>query len=164
MSSLNPLAQLPALSRGMVVLVAVVLVAACSRGDASGPLPPETPTIAVDIDDDEVVYDGSVPAGRVVFHVENAGEQPHQLSLLSLADESPPVAEQLEDPPEQSPSLLARVPLLGPGETSMFAAGLAEGQRYALVDLSQASDESTYGQQGVAVEFRAGDQSQSATP
>lgn len=149
----------------MILLAAMLLITACSGGDASGPLPPQTPTIDVDLVEHDVRYDGPVPAGRVVFRVDNAGEQPHQLSLLSLAENSPPIQEQLQDTPDQSPVLLAQVPLLGPGETSMFAAGLAGGQRYALVDLSGApDDDTTHAELGMAVEFQTSDGQQTPTP
>lgn len=165
MTAANPRAPLHPLTRGMILVAAMLLIAACSRGDASGPLPPQTPTIDVDLIEHDVRYDGPVPAGRVVFRVDNAGEQPHQLSLLSLAKDSPPIQEQLQDTSDQSPVLLAQVQLLGPGETGMFAAGLAGGQRYALVDLSGApDDDTTHAELGMAVEFQTSDGQQTPTP
>lgn len=143
--------------RWVALLALVLLVAACTRGEAGGPLPPPTPTVEVDIVDDDVVAEGPVPAGRVVFRIENDGEEPHQLSLLLVAEDTPPIEEQLQDPPEQSPTLVARVPLLRPGETSVFAVGLAAGQRYALVDLSQPPEGEPPAERGVAAEFHTED-------
>lgn len=139
------------------LLTLVLLVAGCTRGEAGGPLPPPTPTVEVDIVDDDVAAEGPVPAGRVVFRIENAGEEPHQLSLLLVAEDTPPIEEQLQDPPEQSPTMLARVPLLRPGETSLFAVGLAAEQRYALVDLSQPPEGEPPAERGVVTEFHTED-------
>lgn len=143
--------------RCAALLVLVLLVAGCARGEAGGPLPPPTPTVEIDIVDDDVVAEGPVPAGRVVFRIENAGEDPHQLSLLLVAEDTPPIEEQLEDAPEQSPALVARVPLLRPGETSVFAVGLAAEQRYALVDLSQPPEGEPPAERGVVTEFHTED-------
>lgn len=137
------------------VVVALALLTACTTDTAGVALPPSAPVVEVGVDEDGVLTAGTVPAGRVVIRISNRGERPHQLSLLSLALESPPVEEQLRDPPEDGPQLLAQVPLLDPGETGMFAAWLREGRRYALADLSEGPNGDLYAEHGVATEFRA---------
>lgn len=144
------------MARLTILLAAAVVIAGCSP-DASGvALPPKGAEVAVEIIEHAVVYEDPVPAGRVVFRIDNVGEHPHQLTLLSLAEDTPSIEEQVLDPPEVPPDMVARIPPLGPGESGMFAAWLAEGQRYALIDLSEAPDGSANAQLGVVAEFRAG--------
>lgn len=130
------------------------LLAGCS-GQAV-PLPPDPPTVHVEIVDDGVVYQKPVPAGRVVFRITNAGEVAHRLSLLPLSEDFPPIDEQLQGDTRRQAQLLARVADLQPGASDAFAVDLADGQRYAMVDFSESHDGSMHGRLGVADEFVAG--------
>lgn len=134
----------------------VLLAVSCSPGQTGGPLPPSTPTVEVDILDDNLTHDEPVPAGRVVFRVTNAGEAGHRLTLVPLPEDYPPILRQLRGDERRSAELLARVPHLQSGESGSFAVDLVEGQRYALVDFSEAADGTMHGRLGVAGEFRAG--------
>lgn len=158
MSSASRVTQVPAAPWLVLLLAVAVLITGCSPNAASLPLPPEGPEIGIELIEYEVVYEGPVPPGRVVFRIENAGEHPHQLTLLALDEDAPPIEEQVFDPPEVAPAVVARIPRLRPGETGMFAVGLAEGQRYALMDLSETPDGSLNARLGLFAEFRVGDE------
>lgn len=112
----------------------------------------------VEIVENAVAVAEPVPAGRIVFRVTNAGARPHQLTLVRLAEDSPPIDELLRsaDGHHNPPDVLARVADIAPGQTGMVAAELADGARYALVDLSQAPDGRLYARLGATAEFRAG--------
>lgn len=131
-------------------------IAGCSTGETSEALPPAVPTVDVRLVEHDVVYEQPVPAGRVVFRVTNAGDEVHRLALLPLSEDFPPILEQLQGDTRRAGQLQARVPDLRPGETGVFAADLAEGQRYAMVDFSEAPDGTMHGRLGVASEFHAG--------
>lgn len=117
-------------------------------------MPPPAPNVEVAVHDDALVFPEPVPTGRVVFRLHNRGNEPHQLTLLLLEDDSPPISERLQQEAGAAPSYIAQVPAVEPGETALFAADLAEGRRYALVDLSQRPDGTLRGRLGVARELR----------
>lgn len=139
----------------LAALAAGLLATACSD-EAGPPLPPDPPTVEIEIVEHDLVYERPVPAGRVVFRVVNAGERVHRLALVPLPDDVPPIQEQLEGDTRRHVQQLARIGDLQPGETDSFAVDLAEGQRYALVDYSQAPDGTMHARLGVAGEFHAG--------
>jgi hypothetical protein len=149
--------------RILAMVAATVAMVACSPGGSPGRLPPSAPTVQVEIDDTDVRHPKPVPAGRVVFRIRNRGQEPHQLTLLQLSEDSPPIEQRLDQEGGPAPAYVAQVPGTAPGGTGMFAAELKEGRRYALVDLSRASDGTLRGRRGVASEFQPhGDAS--ATP
>lgn len=143
---------------GLVIAGLLLAAAACSPVESEEPLPPSAPTVEVRLVEHEVIYDEPIPAGRVVFRVENAGKRVHRLALLPLPDDFPPLQEELANDTPRSVSSFARVPNLQPGETGMFAVDLAAGQRYAMVDYSEAPDGASHARLGLADEFRAGQQ------
>lgn len=143
---------------GLAVASLLLAAVACSPVESDEPLPPSAPSVKVRLVEYEVIYDEPVPAGRVVFRVENAGKRVHRLALLQLPDDFPPLQEELANDTPRSVSSFARVPDLEPGETGMFAVDLAAGQRYAMVDYSEAPDGTSHARLGLADEFRAGEQ------
>lgn len=138
----------------LLVVASGLAAAGCSGGQAGEPLPPSAPTVEVRLLDNDLAFEEPVPAGRVVFRVENAGEAVHQLALLPLPEDFPPIHEELANDTPRSVRSFARVPSLQPGETGMFAADLAPEQRYALVDFSESSEGRMHAKLGVAAEFR----------
>lgn len=139
----------------LVSALLALAVVGCSTGDTGQPLPPAVPTVEVRLVEHDVAYDQSIPPGRVVFRVTNAGEHVHRLALLPLPEDFPPIKQQLQGDTRRAGQLQARVPDLQPGETGMFAVDLTEGQRYALVDFSEGPDGTMHGRLGIASEFRA---------
>lgn len=140
----------------VVVVVAVGLVAsACTSSQQALPVPPSAPAIHVSLEDRNLVFDTPVPAGRVVFHVRNAGTHPHRFALVPLPDDAPPLEQDLHDDVERPVRRVARIPTLQPGETGMFAVDLIPGQRYGMLDYSTTPDGVQHMMVGVAGEFRA---------
>lgn len=138
------------------MLATTLAVGCASQTQSRAPLPPAPPTVEVRIVEHDLLYEGPIPAGRVVFRITNAGEVVHRLSLTPLPADFPPIHEQLQGDTRRQAQLLARVPDLQPGETDTFAVDLAQGERYAMVDFSEAPDGTMHGRLGVASEFNAG--------
>lgn len=76
-------------------------------------------------------HPATVPSGRVVFEVVNAGRRHHKLALVPLSDDFPPVAEQLKGDNRRVVTPLAGVVPQAPGARTTFAVNLGR-QRYGL--------------------------------
>lgn len=140
---------------GLALAVAAALLAAgCTPGAADKPVPGPVPAIQVLIEDDDLAIHGPVPAGRVVFQIRNLGQRPHRLTLFPMPEDAGPIEQEVTDEKQRPVRLLARVSNLQPGNTGTFAADLAAGQRYGLIDYSRAPDGTQHMALGVAGEFR----------
>lgn len=144
--------------RGVLALVAltlaVSLAAGCTASDSDEPVPDSVPAITVGVGDRDLTVDGAVPAGRVVFNIRNTGENTHRLVLFPLADDRPPIHDDIADDVERPMQVTAGVPPLEPGDTATFAVDLAGGQRYGMVDTIEVDDGPDHMELGVATEFR----------
>lgn len=149
---------------GVAAVVAVAAVGAGCTPGRSEPVPPAAPTVQAHITEENVELDGPVSAGRVVMRVTSADDAPHQVTVVRLAEDSPPIDEQLEPGDYEPPEIVARISEMAPGETGMVAVELTAGRRYALVDLSETADGRLHARLGVAAEFRAGGRNATATP
>lgn len=140
----------------VVTLVVVVgmLTAGCAAGQVARPLPDPVPTVEVQLLDDALQHPESVPAGRVVFHITNAGKQVHRLALILWPQDAIGVHEELANDTATRVELLARTADLPPGQTGMFAVELEPDRRYAMIDYSEAPDGTMHGLMGVAGELR----------
>lgn len=151
--------------RGVVALVLAVAVATGCTGEPTGAAVPDSvPTVEVDLADADLTVHGPVPAGRVVFHVRNTGEDTHRLVLFPLAEDRPPIHADIADDTERAMRVTAGVPPLDSGETARFAVDLAAGQRYAMVDTIKAPGGGQYMDRGVATEFRTRSPDSPASP
>lgn len=97
-----------------------------------------------------------VPAGRVVFRVRNDGRLEHELTLLPLAEDVPPISEQISGQKRRPVSLFAGVYPRQPGATDTFAVDLVAGRRYAMLCSLRDADGTSHARKGMASEFRAG--------
>lgn len=147
-----------------LMLGIAMLQTGCTADHSGEPLPPSGPVVEALIAGHELELERSMPAGRVVVRLTNAGDERHQLTVLRLAEDSPPIEEQLEPGDYEPPEVVARVAELKPGETGMVAVELTAGERYALVDLSESTDARLHARLGVATEFRARARNGTATP
>jgi len=95
----------------------------------------------------------TVPPGRQVFRVTNAGSAPHSLVLVALADDVPPILEQLRSDTRRATPTLAKLPSRPPGSHDTFAVELPAG-RYGLVCFVIAPDGVSHATKGMASEFR----------
>ncbi len=99
-------------------------------------------------------YDrSSVRPGRVLFKARNSGRLPHQIVMVLLPPELPPIVEQLNSPERKAVTQIASFPPKPPGATAAFAVDLQPG-RYALICFVSDPDEKQHGAKGMASEFR----------
>lgn len=91
--------------------------------------------------------------GRVLFKARNEGRLSHQMVLVALPPELPPIVEQLNAPERKAVTQVARFPPKRPGTTAAFAVDLQPG-RYALICFVPDPDGKQHGAKGMASEFR----------
>lgn len=92
-------------------------------------------------------------AGRIVFRARNAGTAHHELKLLVLPDDVPPIREQLRSPARRLVPSVATMLTRAPGRKGTFAVELEPG-RYALVCFLPDADGVQHAHKGMASEFR----------
>jgi uncharacterized cupredoxin-like copper-binding protein len=126
---------------------------ACT-GSASGAALPPLPA-ALDVSMREYGFDHppTVPAGRVVFNVTNAGSSVHELILVALPPETLPIAEQLRSESRMGVDTVATLRKRAPGSQTTFAADLAPG-RYAFICFVNDPDGVSHADKGMTSEFR----------
>jgi hypothetical protein len=106
------------------------------------------------MDEYTFAYDAAIPAGRVVFRFVNSGQQQHRPALLPLADDVPPILEQVRGNNRRTAAPFAGTPDREPGEIGQFAVDLLPDQRYALICFARDPDGHSHAQQGMVSEFR----------
>ncbi len=97
--------------------------------------------------------DGSPPGGRVVFRARNLGRLDHELVLVALPEDLPPIQEQLRSDERRPASSIARIPPRVSGSTGTFAVDLSPG-RYAFVCFVVDADGQQHARKGMSAEFR----------
>ncbi len=98
-------------------------------------------------------HPSTVPAGRQVYRITNAGAAPHSLVLVSLGDDVPPILEQLRSETRRGAPTFAKLPQRPPGSLDTFAVELPPG-RYALVCFVTDPDGVSHALKGMASEIR----------
>ncbi len=116
------------------------------------PLPPSATTVTVQMREYAFVYEPPNAPGRVVFEVHNEGRLPHDLVLVPLPADLPPIDEQLRGTTRRDVSLLANIPARPPGSRTVFAVDLEPG-RYGLVCFVLDPDGQQHAQKGMSSEF-----------
>jgi len=96
----------------------------------------------------------SVPPGRVVFQFDNVGQAPHNVIMIPLADDLPPIEVQLRGSERRLVEPFAGIYDRGPGDSGSFAVDLAADHRYAIVCSLNAEDGQPHWVKGMATEFR----------
>jgi hypothetical protein len=94
-----------------------------------------------------------VAPGRVVFTVRNAGALRHELVLLALPEDFPPIDQQLHSDERRAVDTLAALHDRDPGTRDTFAADLAPG-RYAFVCFIRDPDGVAHALKGMNSELR----------
>ena len=94
-----------------------------------------------------------VPPGRTVFRVTNAGAEPHSLVLVSLAEDIPPIDEQLRSGTRRGAATFAQLPERPSASRDSFAVDLEPG-RYAFICFVQGADGVPHSLKGMSSEFR----------
>lgn len=96
-----------------------------------------------------------VAAGRVVFRVRNAGTLTHELVLVALPEDFPPIDVQLHSGDRQGVDTVAAVHNRPPGTTTTFSSDLSPG-RYAFICFVKDPDGVSHALKGMSSEFRVG--------
>lgn len=145
------------------VVVAGVLAASCSSsGNAApgsaarfAPVPPPAPVVEVAMGEYRFDYDAAaIPAGRVVFRARNVGGEPHNLVMIPLAEDLPPIEVQLRGSERRLVEPFAGFYDRPPGDTGSFAVDLVPGRRYAMICTLPAPDNEPHWRKGMVTEFR----------
>jgi len=156
------MAAAPARPAGIAVTVGcavvVTVLGACqpSVSRPPAPLPPAPAVVEVTMREFRFDHQRDVPAGRVVFQLRNDGRLEHELTLLPLAEDVPPISEQVSGSQRRQLAPFAGVYPRQPGTTDTFAVDLVAGRRYALLCYLRDSDGTSHARKGMASEFRAG--------
>jgi hypothetical protein len=98
--------------------------------------------------------DRPVPRGRVVFQFDNAGQAPHNVVMIPLAEELPPIDVQLRGSERRFVEPFAGIYERAPGDSGSFAVDLLPDQRYAMVCTTPGADGRPHWTEGMATEFR----------
>ncbi|HVE47470.1 MAG TPA: hypothetical protein VNA57_12090 [Acidimicrobiales bacterium] len=133
------------------------MTTACREPKRPAPAPLRGPkVIDVRMRDFAFDYKGVIPGGRVVFRARNTGSEQHQLELVPLGEDYPPLDEQLRGGTRRIVLAVAGLPRRGPGKSGAFAADLVPGSRYGFVCFVEGEDGEVHALKGMSSEFRAG--------
>lgn len=91
--------------------------------------------------------------GRVVFVVRNTGSVPHELILVALPEDFPPLDQQLRSDERRGADTLAALRDRKPGSRGTFSADLPSG-RYAFACFVRDADGESHALKGMTSEFR----------
>ncbi len=143
-------------SVGPTVLAALSLAALSCGSEDEPPLPPRPAVVDVSLSD-EYRFDYTPPRapGRTVFKVRNDGGQEHELVLLPLPEDFPPLEQQVRGRKRRAVGTLAYQQPLGAGGRGLFAVDLERG-RYGLVCFVEGRDRIPHSRKGMVAEFRIG--------
>jgi hypothetical protein len=145
-------------SSGPAAIILAATLAACastSTDRAARPAaPPPVPVVGVKMVDHRFELDRPVPRGRVVFQFDNAGQAPHNVVMIPLAEGLPPIDVQLRGSERRFVEPFAGIYERGPGDSGSFAVDLLADQRYAIVCTVIAEDGRPHWTEGMAIEFR----------
>lgn len=130
------------------------LLGACISRGSAGALP--APSQLVDVTMRDYRYDFEPPSrpGRAVFRARNAGEVSHELRLLPLSDDIPPIEQQVMGEERREVPAFGRIHPRLPAGQGVFAVDLQPGQRYALVCFVYDRDGEVHARKGMVAEFR----------
>lgn len=95
-----------------------------------------------------------VPPGHTLLHARNVGGVPHQLRVLQLPEDLPPISVQLAGDRRSILPPFATARSTGPGGEVSLAVHFEPGQRYAFVCFLRRDTGQLHAQLGMATEFR----------
>lgn len=120
---------------------------------SSQALPPPPSRFDVSMGDYSFSHLAAAPSGRVVVQLDNTGSRPHQLVLVKLPEELPPLAEQLRSDTRQAVETIANLTDRPAGSRNAIAVDLEPG-RYGLVCFLRDPDGLQHHAKGMSSEFR----------
>ena len=137
-----------------LLAAAVLGGVACSSSqvpDGSGAGPP---VVVVTMREYRYQHPQVIPSGRVVFRFVNDGVLEHQTDLMPLAEDFPPIDQQIRGGNRRVVTPFAGFLPRKPGEIGTFDVDLGAGRRYALVCFARAPDDESHALKGMTSEFR----------
>src|SRR5947209_6015962 len=135
-------------------VAALLLAVSCvAPGRPPKNLPPLPSTMDVTMREYRFDHPPQVPAGRVVFRVHNAGSLTHELILVAVPEDVPPIDQQLKSDTRVGVDTIATLRDRAPGSNGTFAADLTPG-RYAFVCFLMDPDGVSHALKGMASQFR----------
>lgn len=137
----------------LVPLAAVVVGASCQSSRRSLPAGPTT--VEVIMSDHHFEYEPPAAPGRVVFEARNDGVSEHELVLVRLPDDLPPLAEQLRSRDRRVIPTIASLSSRPPGRTGTFAVDLEPG-RYGIICFVEDPGGVQHARKGMSSEFQVG--------
>lgn len=143
----------PTRGAGWALIALLALLAGSCGGGQDAPLPPSPQVVEVKMREYAFDYDRSIGPGRTVFRVHNTGRRRHDLVLIPLPQDLPPIDVQLRSKTRRVVAPLGRVRPLRPDASGTFAADLAPG-RYGMVSFVTDATGTTDADKGMNTEFR----------
>lgn len=135
--------------------VGLLVASGCTSATTPGPpLPTGAPVIDVTMREFAFDHTSDIPAGRVVFRVQNSGESVHRLSMFPLPEDLPAIDAQLRGTERRAITPFAAIYDKAPGKGGTFAVDLVPGQRYAFVCFV-VDEGGSHALKGMSSEFRA---------
>lgn len=137
-------------ARARGVIGALAITAGCTP---AAPLPASPATVRVTMDEFRYGAPESFPAGRVVIRTRNAGDLNHDLVVIEIPQDLPPLGEQLQSDARRATTTVSILPPQKPGEQTAFALDLEPG-RYGMLCFVPGDDGTPHALEGMHREFR----------
>lgn len=135
-----------------LLVAALVLAASCGAEERVA----QPTKVVVTMTEYAFAHRRPVPPGRVVFRVRNVGRVDHELVLVALAADVPPLDAQLRGRERRAIPTIARVTATEPGATGIFAADLKPG-RYGFICFLSDPDGTQHSLKGMSSDFLVDD-------
>lgn len=150
--------MLPKVLSACMAAVALVAGTGCSTPTPPTAALPGPPSFRpVSMREYSFGFQKPVQPGRIYFRVRNSGTVEHQLRLVRIPSDMPPLREQLSDQglPRRVVDTLTILPPLEPGMRTVFAADLRSG-RYAFLCFLEEPGGFSHAMRGMHAEFEVG--------
>jgi len=139
---------------GCAISALALVAASCNGEKKEAPLPPSPASLDIVMHEYRYDHRPVVRPGRVVFQAHNRGHKRHEIVLVALPENFPPIDKQLHSKERRPLGTIAYLRRLKPGESDAFAADLKPG-RYAMIDFtSDRPGGEIYALRGMNSEFR----------
>jgi hypothetical protein len=135
------------------VLAATMALLAPACGHSPAHLPPPANAVQVDMREYAFHIRGRFLSGRTAVTVRNRGHLDHELVMVYLPPEVPPIRDQLRSSERQVVPTVVSLHRRGPGRSGTFAVDLDPG-RYAFVCFVQDADGRQHAAKGMSAELR----------
>lgn len=137
---------------GLVALALLSSSCVLSGGARGEALPPGPHIVTVAMDEYAFDFDAPDQPGRVELRARNVGDEAHELVLVEVPEDFPPMDEFVHDDTPQALQTVAKLPERASGERGTLAVDLAPG-RYGLLCFVDGADGEKHALKGMHAEF-----------